>query len=76
MMEDRRAHERIETLETTIKKHIEDHARFETSLNEIASNTKELVELVRGARGLRAFIVWATPIAVFLAAIYTWLKVR
>lgn len=73
-MEDRRAHDRIDSIESSIKKHLDDHVRFETSLVEIATNTKELVELVRGARGLRAFIIWAAPIAAAAAATWAWIK--
>ena len=73
-MEDRRAHERITTLEDVVKKHIEEHATFEASLNRIAENTSELVEMVRGAKGLRSFVIWAAPIAAAIAAIWAWAK--
>lgn len=73
-MEDRRAHERIDGLEDTVKNHLNDHARFESTLTEIAENTKELVDLVRGAKGLRALVVWAAPVIAFVAAVYAWVK--
>lgn len=73
-MEDRRAHERLTSLETIVEKHIEEHATFEQSLNTIAENTSELVEMVRGAKGLRSFVIWAAPIAAAIAALWTWMK--
>jgi len=73
-MEDRRAHDRITTLEETVEKHLEDHVTFEASLQTIAENTSELVELVRGAKGLRSFIIWAAPIAAFLAAAVAYIR--
>lgn len=80
-MEDRRAHERLDTLEDVVKSHIDSHAKFESALEhntmltkEIADNTKELVTLVRGAKGLRTFVVWAAPIAAALAAAWSWVE--
>lgn len=75
------AHERIEMLESWKNKHVEEHARFEAMIAEntrltktIADNTKELVDLVRGAKGLRSLLVWATPIVVFALGAVAWLK--
>jgi len=80
-MEDRRAHERIDILEVTVKKHIEAHAKFEASIEEntkltrsIADNTAELVALIRGAKGLRSFVVWVSPVMVAGAAAWVWLR--
>lgn len=80
-MEDRRAHERIDDVKTVLDKHLEDHRKFEDALAEnthltktIASNTSELVELVRGAKGLRSFIIWAAPIAAFIAAMVAYIR--
>jgi hypothetical protein len=73
-MEDRRAHERITVLEQDLKRHEEEHRKFEASLTQIAENTAEIVELVRGAKGLRTLIVWATPLAVAVAALVAWLR--
>jgi len=60
-----------------------DHTRFEqaiaanTALTKgIADNTAELVTLVKGAKGLRSFVVWAAPIAAVLAAAWAWLKAQ
>lgn len=76
-----RAHKRIDGLETIVRKHFEDHARFETALLEntamtktIAENTSELVTLVKGAKGLRSFAVWLTPLILAGAAIIAWIR--
>ena len=82
MIEDRRAHDRIDTIEEIVKKHIEGHTKFEAAIEHntrltqsIAENTAELVSLVRGAKGLRSFLVWAAPVVVALAGLLAWLKV-
>lgn len=78
-MEDRRAHTRIDALEEKLTIHFDAHAGWEKALTEntaltktIAANTAELVILVKGAKGLRAFLLWVTPIAVALEAVYLW----
>ncbi len=80
-MEDRRAHKRIDELETVVADHIGSHEKFEQVLEhntaltkEIAGNTAELVQLVRGAKGLRTFIIWFAPIAAALTAAWAWIK--
>lgn len=80
-MEDRRAHERLTTIETVVNAHIQEHSKFERALAEntaltqtIADNTSEIVDLVKGAKGLRSFVVWAAPIAAAAAATWAWMK--
>ena len=80
-MEDRRAHERIDIVEHTLDDHIAEHSRFEKALLEntvmtaqIANNTAELVTLVKGAKSLRAFAVWATPLILAIAALIAWVR--
>ena len=80
-MEDKRAHERINNLESTVEKHLIEHSKFEKALLEntrmtaqIAENTTELVTLVRGAKGLRTFMVWVTPLVIACAAIVAWIR--
>lgn len=73
-MEDRRAHERIEELDKVVRSHLADHTRFEETLEDISRNTAELVELVRGAKGLRSFVIWAAPLAAAIAALWAWAK--
>lgn len=82
MNEDHRAHERIDTLEEIVRDHLSGHAKFEAAIAEntlltksIAENTAELVTLVRGAKGLRSFLVWVAPVLLAASAVWTWLKV-
>lgn len=75
--------DRISRLEVLFHKHLEDHRRFEEAVaentaltKEIAANTGELVALVKGAKGLRSFLLWIAPIAAVLAALWAWLKLQ
>lgn len=81
MVEDRRAHERLDLVEDKMDKHLADHARFELAIAEnteltkqIAENTSELVNIVKGAKGLRSFVIWAAPIAAAVAACWAFFK--
>jgi len=80
-MEDRRAHERLDMLQEVLKDHLAGHTKFEAAIAEntkitqtIAVNTAELVALVKGAKGLRSFSVWVTPLALVLAVVYGWIR--
>lgn len=82
-MEDRRAHERINLLEITMKSHLEEHGSFEKTLAEnteltrqLVKNTQEIVELVKGLKGFRSLLVWATPIVAAIYAGWVWLKAQ
>ena len=79
--EDRRAHARISDLESTVEKIHAQIAQFDSLLTtntnmtaQIVKNTAELVVLVKGAKGLRAFAVWVAPLALFLSAVWVWIK--
>lgn len=80
-MQDQRAHERLNNLEGVVQQHIQSHAIFEKSLTEntaltqqISNNTDELVQLVRGAKGLRSFVVWVAPVVAAGLALWAWIK--
>jgi hypothetical protein len=80
-MEDRRVHERLDGLEKTLKQHLVEHSTFEASLAEnttltktIAENTSELVALVKGTKGFRNFLVWATPLLAFFVGLYAYIR--
>lgn len=80
-MEDRRAHDRLDSVETTLDKHIKEHSKFERALSEnvkqttqIAANTAELVTIFRNVKGIRTFVVWATPIAIAIGALMLFIK--
>lgn len=82
----RRAHERITALEEHMQKHQSEHEVFEKALSavsarakEIADDTKEIVQAVKGLKALHDLIVWAKPIVLAAAAVvvtsgavYTW----
>jgi len=88
MIEDRRAHERLDRVENAMEKHIADHAKFEQAIAEntlmtkeiaadtktLAANTTELVAIVKGAKSLRSFVLWAAPIVAACAACWAYLK--
>ena len=65
----------VEDIENMFRQHLAEHSVFEASLTEntkltqeIANSTKELVDLVKGVKGLRSMLVW---IAGPVAGIYT-----
>jgi hypothetical protein len=58
---------RVTNLETGMVENTEITKRVE-------ANTSELVILVKGAKGLRAFLMWVTPIAATLSIAYTYIK--
>lgn len=83
-MIDEHAHKRIDAVESTLKIHSE-HINTLKETNEeqtrelmkntqitqeVANNTAELVELVKGLKGLSRLIVWlGAPVAVVMAVI-------
>lgn len=78
-MEDQRAHVRIDGLEKTLKTHFEEHRKFEKALEDntdltrtIADNTGELVDLIKGAKAGRKFILWIAPVVAALMAAWAW----
>ena len=80
-MEDRRAHDRIEKLETVVQTHLIEHSRFEADLQkntkltqEIADNTSDIVALLKGVKGLRSFVVWGAPVVLAFAAIISFIR--
>jgi len=86
--EDRRAHERIDTVEKTVIDHIKEHSKFEKALAEnvrmttetakntaeLVANTTELIAIFKGAKGFRAFIMWVWPYVAGGAAVWAWIK--
>jgi hypothetical protein len=88
MMEEKRAHARIDDLtgrflrlEETFSGHIKNHESLEKALQKnteitqtIAENTTELVDIIKGAKGLRSFVIWVAPIFAAMAAVYAWIR--
>jgi len=77
-MEERRVHERLTVVEQWVDKHEQRHNEFEEALRRnteltktIAANTTELVDMVKGAKKLHAFIEWLAPVFIILAALAT-----
>ena len=77
MVDDRRAHDRIDCLEKVVADHLIEQTAYQKLMAEntamtqaIADNTSELVAMVKGAKGLRSAIMWWGPVAAFL--IGTW----
>lgn len=74
-MEDRRAHERIDDIEKRMEAHRLEHVDFRRELHEntkatkaIEKNTEELVSLFKGAKAVRTFLLWASPIVAAIGA--------
>jgi len=74
MNDDRRAHERLTVLEDRVTT-LENGMSENTAITKrVDANTKELVMLLKGAKGLRAFIVWATPLLATISIAFTYIK--
>jgi len=74
MLEDKRAHERLNDVEARLGK-FEADLKVNTDLTRtIADNTTELVSLVKGAKGARKFIVWAAPVVASVMAVIAYIK--
>jgi hypothetical protein len=86
---ERRAHARIDELagqftsmHLAFQDHIKQHSELEESVKEnteltraTAANTGELVTLFKGAKNVREFFVWASPVAAAIAvlwAVFPW----
>ena len=80
-MEDRRAHERIDNLEATLKKLADAQERTDAALTEntaltrqLVQNTQTLVDLVRGAKAFRGAILWMTPVVAAVYVVVSWIR--
>jgi hypothetical protein len=87
MDEEHRAHVRIDDLtgkfvafQTAFSNHVKQHNELEASVREnteltraTANNTGELVKIFKGAKAMRSFFVWASPIAAAIGAIWAFL---
>ena len=85
---DKRAHERITSLEEIVKAHIDSHKSLEDSLEEntqltrsISENPAEIVTLIKGVKGFRGYVLWLAPfvaalgtIGAAIAAAWYWVK--
>lgn len=73
-MEDKRAHARIDSLETLMANHMQEHTELTTSLKTISDNTAELVAIVKGVKGVRTFVLWLAPFVAAVYALWAWIK--
>lgn len=76
---DKRAHKRIDGLEDAVRDHLKEHTKFELALEEntrmtkaIAENIGEIVDLIKGAKAGRKFILWLAPLVATLLATWAW----
>jgi len=81
MNDERRAHDRIDQLEDVVKVHLLDHIRIEAELKKntdltqkIADNTTEIVELFKGMKSFRTFVLWCAPLIAIFVAGWAWIK--
>jgi hypothetical protein len=72
--EDRRAHVRINSIEARLDTFERKLDANTAATQTIAENTTEIVTLIKGAKGLRNFLLWVTPIAAAVALLWTFLK--
>lgn len=78
---DHKAHERIDDLEKSVDALHRKHESLEQALSrnteltqQIANNTSEIVDIVRGAKGLRNLFVWAAPVIAAYYAFVAFIK--
>ena len=72
--------DRLETHHETLQHHDRRLTDLTSSLHEnteltkqIANNTAELVDLFKGAKMFRRFVLWASPLIVVVYAAYQWI---
>ena len=77
MQEDRRTHERLDSVETLIRNHSVDIVEMSRSLKILQDNTSEIVSIMKGAKGTMT-VIWfmaklfaaLTVIAGFVAGVW------
>lgn len=73
-MEDRRAHERLDNMEkrlSTLEVSLDENTKATQS---IASDTADIVNMLKGAKGIRTFVVWFAPIGALVVTTWSFLK--
>ena len=75
--EDRRAHERLDEMDFHLKKHSDDIDEIRISLlantiltKSIETNTSEIVEIMRGAKGIMFILTIAAKVGLGIGAVY------
>jgi hypothetical protein len=67
-------HRRISDLAEDSKNHTAALLENTMLTKQIADNTSEIVELFRGAKGVRSFVLWLTPYLAGIGAIWATVK--
>lgn len=67
-------HRRITDLSVASEKHTQALHENTMLTKKIADNTGELVELFKGAKAFRKFVLWASPLILAVFAAYQWIK--
>jgi len=78
---DMRAHARLDehgvrlsALESEIKAHTVALSENTELTRQVATNTSELVELMKGIKGLRSLVVWGAPLVAAVIALVAYLR--
>jgi hypothetical protein len=66
-------HRRITDLSEASEKHTQALRENTKLTQQIADNTGELVELFKGAKLFRKFLLWASPLIVIVYSAYQWI---
>lgn len=88
MTDVKHAHARIDHIETVVNGHAEQIKAINLMVREnaeslhentritqqVADNTAELVDLFKGAKAFRKFVLWASPLLAAILAFWTWYK--
>lgn len=71
---DLHAHERLDSVESRLQL-LQAELQANTALTQtIVTTTAEIIGVVRGAKGLRSFVVWIAPIVAVTYELYHWIK--
>lgn len=66
-------HRRITDLSAASEKHTQALEENTKLTKQIVDNTGELVELFKGAKMFRKFVLWASPLIVIVYGAYQWI---
>jgi hypothetical protein len=76
---ERRLEHRVAKLEGDFDKHLAKHVPLDTALKELRRNnemTEETYKVIKGAKGLRSFVVWIAPIVALAYEAWQWFTGR
>jgi hypothetical protein len=73
-MEDRRAHDRIDTIELQLDIICQSLQRNTELTQSTATSTAELVSILRDAKGFRSVLLFFAPIVAAVIATFQWIR--